>query len=402
MADSALITRVRLQNYKSIGRCDVKLGALTFLVGPNGAGKSNFIDSLRFVAEALRTTLEHALRDRGGIGEVRRRSAGHPNNFAVRLDFALEDTVGSYFFRIGAKPRGAWEVQEESCRVRPTVFGGPPAHFRVESGNVKECSASTYPPSAPDRLYLLNASGLPEFRPLYDALSLMGFYNLNPDKIRELQSPDPGNILAGDGSNITSVYENLSRDHGAASQRVADYLSEVVPGVMGVDVKMLGPKQTLEFRQMVAGSKDPWRFLAANMSDGTLRAFGVLVALFQTANGNRAIRLVALEEPESALHPGAAGVLLDSLTEISQKTQVLVTSHSPDILDHPDISGDILAVQADSGSTELAPLDEAAHSALRDRLYTAGELLRAGQLKPDPAYLEKVRQVRLFDGDAID
>jgi predicted ATPase len=114
------------------------------------------------------------------------------------------------------------------------------------------------------------------------------------------------------------VYENLSRDHGAASQRVADYLSEVVPGVMGVDVKMLGPKQTLEFRQMVAGSKDPWRFLAANMSDGTLRAFGVLVALFQTANGNRAIRLVALEEPESALHPGAAGVLLDSLTEISR------------------------------------------------------------------------------------
>jgi len=395
MGDSRFITRVRLQNYKSIGRCDVGLGALTFLVGPNGAGKSNFIDGLRFGAEALRTTIEHALRDRGGIGEVRRRSAGHPNNFAVGLDFMLDNGAGTYYFRIGAKPRGAWEVQEERCHIGS-------AHFRVESGNVRTCSASTYPPAAPDRLYLLNASGLPEFRPLYDALSSMGFYNLNPDKIRELQSPDPGNILARDGSNITSVYENLSRDHGAASQRVTDYLSEVVPGVKGVDVRMLGPKQTLEFRQMVAGSKDPWRFLAANMSDGTLRAFGVLVALFQTANGNRAIRLVALEEPESALHPGAAGVLLDSLTEISEKTQVLVTSHSPDILDHPDISGDILAVQADSGSTELAPLDEAAHSALRDRLYTAGELLRAGQLKPDPAYLEKVRQGSFFDGDPID
>jgi predicted ATPase len=42
MTDSTFITRVRLQNYKSIGRCDVSLGALTFLVGPNGAGKSSF------------------------------------------------------------------------------------------------------------------------------------------------------------------------------------------------------------------------------------------------------------------------------------------------------------------------------------------------------------------------
>jgi predicted ATPase len=404
MGDSTFITRVRLQNYKSIGRCDVSLGALTFLVGPNGAGKSNFVDALRFVAEALRTTLELALRDRGGIGEVRRRSAGHPNHFALGLDFALGDRIGTYFFRIGAKPRGAWEVQEESCHIAPTRLADYhfSAHFRVESGNVRECSASTYPPAAPDRLYLVNAAGLPEFRPLYDALSSMGFYNLNPDKIKELQSPGPGNILARDGSNITSVYENLSRDNGLASDRVIDYLSQVVPGVRGVDVKMLGPKQTLEFRQVVAGSKDPWRFLAANMSDGTLRAFGVLVALFQTANGKGAIRLVALEEPESALHPGAAGVLLDSLTEVCQRTQVLVTSHSPDVLDEPNIFGDIIAVQGDSGSTELAPLDDAARSALKDRLYTAGELMRAGQLKPDSAYLERVRQGHLFDGDSLD
>ena len=395
MGDSRFITRVRLQNYKSIGRCDIRLGALTFLVGPNGAGKSNFLDALRFVAEGLRTTLEHALRDRGGIAEVRRRSAGHPNHFAVGLDFRLGDSSGTYYFRIGARPRGAWEVQEERCQLRN-------AHFRVESGKVVACSASTYPPAAPDRLYLLNASGLPDFRPLYDGLSSMGFYNLNPDKIRELQSPDPGSILARDGSNITSVYENLCRDSVMSSERITDYLSEVVPGVKGVDVKVLGPKQTLEFRQVVEGVDAPWRFLAANMSDGTLRAFGVLVALFQTANGHSAVRLVGLEEPESALHPGAAGVLLDSLTEISQKTQVLVASHSPDMLDESEISGDIVAVQADSGSTELAPLDEPGRSALRDRLYTAGELLRAGQLRPDSAYLERVRQGNLFDGDLLD
>lgn len=405
MGGSPFITRVRLQNYKSIALCDVRPGTLTFLVGPNGGGKSNFLDALRFVAEALRTTLDHALRDRGGIGEVRRRSTGHPNHFAVKLDFSLEDVAGTYSFRIGARPRGAYEVQREECRIVPVLPGvARTAYFSVESGKVLECSAPTYPPAAADRLYLLNASGLPEFRVLYDALSSMGFYNLNPEKIRELQSPDPGSILARDGSNITSVFENLTRDNDLARSRVTEYLEQVVPGVRGVDVKVLGPKQTLEFRQAVAGSKDhPWRFLAANMSDGTLRAFGVLVALFQMANGRGVIRLVGLEEPETALHPGATGALIDSLTEASLKTQVIVTSHSPDILDRFDIPGEIISVRADSGLTELAPLDEATRSALKDRLYTAGELMRADQLRPDSGYLHELgnRQARLFEDDSV-
>jgi predicted ATPase len=81
------VTRVGLTNYKSIANCDVSLRPLTFLVGPNGAGKSNFLDALRFVTDALRTSLDHALRGRGGIKEVRRRSGGHPTHFSLRLEF---------------------------------------------------------------------------------------------------------------------------------------------------------------------------------------------------------------------------------------------------------------------------------------------------------------------------
>lgn len=66
-------------------------------------------------------------------------------------------------------------------------------------------SAASPPAAVNDCLYLVNASGLPEFRPLYDALSHMGFYSLNPDRIRDLQFPDPGDLLARDGSNIASV-----------------------------------------------------------------------------------------------------------------------------------------------------------------------------------------------------
>ena len=50
---------------------------------------------------------------------------------------------------------------------------------------------------------------------------------------------------------------------------------------MQVDVKDFGPKETLEFKQAVTGDKHTWGFLANNMSDGTLRVLGILVALFQ-------------------------------------------------------------------------------------------------------------------------
>src|SRR4051794_15279445 len=100
--DATFLARVVLRNYKSVAECDVQLGPLTFLVGPNGAGKSNFLDALRFVADALRVSLEHALRDRGGLKEVRRRSGGHPTHFAMRLEFVLPSGArGHYAFRNG-------------------------------------------------------------------------------------------------------------------------------------------------------------------------------------------------------------------------------------------------------------------------------------------------------------
>lgn len=401
MPSSSFVTRVILENYKSIARCDVGLGPLTFLVGANGSGKSNFLDSLRFVADALRTALDHAIRDRGGIKEVRLRSSGHPTHFGIRLEFVLRTGQrGYYAFRVGAQREGGYEVQREDCSITaPEVFA-PPAHYSVVRGEVTSTSLLVAPAAASDRLYLVNASGLPEFRPLYEALSSMGFYNLNPDQIRDLQPPDVGEILSRDGGNIASVLGQLTSHAPQVKARIEEYLGKVVSGVQNVDAKPIGSKETLEFRQQMAGSKHPWRFLAANMSDGTLRAVGVLVALFQSSNGQRPkVPLVGIEEPEVALHPAAAGALLDALVDASRATQILVTSHSPELLDDHRITGDsILAVLADGGITKIAPLDEVGRSALRDRLYTPGELLRLNQLSPDQDALRRMgsSQMTLF------
>ena len=234
---------------------------------------------------------------------------------------------------------------------------------------------------------------------MYDALSGLGFYNLNPEAIRDLQPPDPGDLLKRDGSNAASVLSNLATRVPAFKERIETYLGKVVPGVAGVDRRPVGPRDTLEFRQEGRGAHYPWRFFASNMSDGTLRAFGVLLALFQGAGDGAPRRsLVGIEEPEVALHPAAAGVLIDGLHDAAEHAQVLVTSHSPDLLDDDEISADsIFAVVAKHGETRIGPLNEVGRAALRDQLYTAGELLRMGQLEPDPRLANvTLRQIALF------
>jgi predicted ATPase len=396
------IRRVSIRNYKSIAACQVELGELVFLVGPNGSGKSNFLDALRFVADALRTSLDHALRDRGTIKEVRRRSGGHPNHFALRFDFTLPSgRNGHYSFKVGAKPAGAYEVATEECRIDGPDILAQPHFFHIQSGRVESASFSPAPATLPDRLFLVAVSGIPEFRPVFDALSRIEVYNLNPREIAAMQKPDPGDILRRDGSNAASVLQQFSPE---ARTLVSSNLSRIVPGVSDAEAKTLGSQETIEFRQVVRGQEHPWRFLAGAMSDGTLRAFGILLAVFQAASGRPGRPpplLIGLEEPEMALHPAAANILLSALREGARRCQILVTSHSPDLLDNSDIPTEaLLAVDNRDGLTRIGPIDAAGRKVLNDKLFTSGELLRQNQLAPDKDTISDVsneRQLGLFE-----
>lgn len=394
------ITRVRLRHYRSIAACDVALGPIALLVGANGSGKSSFLDSLRLVSDGLQTTLDHALRDRGGVAEVRRRSPGHPTHFGVKIDFQTPRSTGTYGFQVAAVKGGDFRVSHEDCEVRSldsvedgALVGGT-ARFRIRDGKLSGSSEAVMPPPpGRDRLYLVTASGLPAFREVFDGLSAVNVYNINPEAMRRLQTPDAGDLLRRDGSNVASVLEKLRREEPAIKERVEAYLQRIVLGVEGVDRIGLGAYETVEVKQRVAGSTPPWAFAATSVSDGTLRALGVLTALF--SGSDVALSPIGIEEPESALHPAAAGLLLDALRDASSRRQVLVTSHSPDLLDSPSLMPDeLLAVTASEGITTIGPVDAAARHALDESLFTAGELMRVNQLAPDDR--EVPGQIELF------
>jgi len=215
--------------------------------------------------------------------------------------------------------------------------------------------------------------------------------------MKEPQSPDAKELLHHDGGNIASVIGRLTKDQPNIAERIIKYLSSIIPGINKVSRIAWGPRETLEFRQSVEGAAHPWKFYAASMSDGTLRALGTLVAVTQLAEGKKPIRLVGIEEPETALHPAAAGALMDALREASVRTQIVVTTHSPDLVDQVDAEKDmLLSVKVTNGTTAIGPVDEASRDVIKRHLYSPGELLRMDQLQIDPADLKRQRQMDLF------
>ena len=388
-----MLSRVEIKNYKSLASTVVRLNRFTVLVGPNGAGKSNFVDALRFVSECLTSSISVPIRGRGGIDAVRRRSRGHPRNFGFRLGIELDSgQFADFSFEITALAKGTFEVKQERCIVKSAV--GPMDYYEVESGRFTKEVEGIKPKIEPDRLVLTVASAIEPFRQVYDYLTGMRFYSLSPDTIRGFQEPDPGEVLKRDGSNAAAVLREIRKEKPDDYDRLCRLLSKVVPGTSSAEYVSVGSKETIRFRQEVEGDISPWAFDSVSMSDGTLRVLGILLAVYQRSSPT----LIAIEEPESTIHPAALDVLVDILKDGSHRAQILITTHSPDILDDNKIrDNEILIVESTKGKTTVAPMAGVSRDLIHEHLYTLGELLRSGELRPDKKKAARTsKQLSLF------
>jgi predicted ATPase len=361
-------------------------------VGANGAGKSNFLDALAFVSDCLTGSVELAFKNRGGLPAVRRRSGGHPTHIGLRLIVDLgRHRIADYSFEIAAEKGERFSVARERCHVSNVM--GHSHTFEVEHGGFKTEIEGIRPNVAPDRLALFAASATPEFRPVYDFLAGMHFYSIVPSELRKLQPSDAGHTLRPDGGNAAAVLKRIKDETPDRYKRICSLLSAAVHGIESADHKAVGQFETVEFRQDV-GQKHPWTFDALNVSDGTLRMLGLLLAVYQPGQAT----VLGIEEPEATVHPAISEQILEILIDAARFRQVLVTTHSPDLLDSRDLSDDNLRIVTNPrNTTVVSTLADTSRQAVRESLFTTGELMRAGELDGDTqAAVALADQLKLF------
>jgi len=250
----------------------------------------------------------------------------------------------------------------------------------------------------PDRP-LLSVIGTQPFIELGEGLRVMGFYNFYPAGMRRLQKPNPGWLLERDGSNLASVIEGLKEIDPESVGRIRDYVAVIAEEVEGFDTVGYGEYETVRFRVRSLNEKHPLEFDAASMSDGTLRALAALVAAFQIVLPHGHPSVIGIEEPETSLHPAAAHALVAALDAATEHAQVLLTTHSGDLLAERAIQpSQVLVVRNKDGQTQIAPVDAASREIIRKELYSLADLQRMDQLDLDEAELAKQAQVPKLNG----
>jgi predicted ATPase len=161
---------------------------------------------------------------------------------------------------------------------------------------------------------------------------------------------------------------------------IQEYLRAIAPPFDRLEVVEFNGLPWLQFIEKT-GSGPERSFYLPQVSAGLLNAAEILLELFETPENGKPASVVVIEEPEALLHPGAIHVMCDSFLEASRTRQVLVTTHSPDLLDDSAIPAEcIRVVYKNESGTHVSALDAATESVIRDQLYTPGQLMRQGGL----------------------
>jgi len=202
----------------------------------------------------------------------------------------------------------------------------------------------------------------------------MRSYAIVPDLLREPQDPDEGFVLHADGRNASSVWQELS---AAKKDELVAMLGHAVPGVEDVKTLRYGRKRGFEFLQAAGGSKRI-SFEGHQMSDGTLRLFGIILGLLQPRDSS----VVAIEEPEASLHVAALEALIELIRSRVGPREIILTTHSPDLIDFISPK-ELRIVRRHRGNTVVSEVSDHSKRMVREELFTLGELHRVGGLRAE-------------------
>lgn len=375
------VDELRLKNFRAFENARLRFSDLTFLVGRNGAGKSSILDAVDLLREALAGSLETALDRRGGVAKVRRMTPGSETETALglaivmRLTFAAGKSLTAlYGFELIGAPNGMGSHIRECLKLAPSATG---SFNREDDLFEADYNKGVSPP--PGNLVLPLAGRADElWSAVLDTIRNLRAYELSPAHMAVAPEIGERTVLARDGSNLGDVLKSLE---GLPDRHwIATRLGAVTDGIVDVGTAALLGRRVLRFVQRSAGANVD---LDANqVSQGTLRALGFLVALRQYP----APSLLLVDEIENSVHPGALSVLVDAALSSSDRMRVVLTSHSPELLSHPAVTGErVRVIQWRDGASKVYCLNRETQAAVNE-IDTVGWMLSSNALwtRPEP------------------
>ena len=202
-------------------------------------------------------------------------------------------------------------------------------------------------------------------------------YSLAPAQMKGEPEIGDHTWLDRDGGNAGDVIARLARRKDDISW-IVKHLNKITPGIEDIKAQDTEFGRRVVYFRQKSGHQSSQLFSAAHMSDGTLRALGVLLALRQQPLAS----LIFIDELEDSIHPSGLSVLLDAIEASVPPRQVVITSHSPEGLSHEAVAADqVRILEWRNGASKVFEVAETVEELLKPP-ETVGSLLRSNALWP--------------------
>lgn len=343
------LVRLYANNYRCFVNFELRLGRRSLLVGYNGAGKSSVFDVLRAIVRLVVGNVDAT--DAFPTHTVTR-FAGSPEQ-RFELDIETERGMIGYVLRL------SHDLEEETAAIvlEELTLDGKPLHRSAE-GQVElfgEGTAQGFPFSS-QRSYLASLDPKDPSSPIAGFKRFIhGFWNLRIDPARiEASAVSEANSLAHDGSNFAAMCRFALQELPDRMQRAHEALREIIPGFQHLRMQSAGRAKVLvaTFRYPGGSTYD---IDFDRLSDGQKTLMVLYVVLHVAARGTPGI---CLDEPDNFVSLREIQPFLIELADLSDETslQVLIISHSPEVIDYIGASDAILLERPEGGHTRVGTL----------------------------------------------
>lgn len=351
------LDRLTIQGFKSIKNLtNFELKKLNIIVGANGAGKSNLISFFKLMRALIDRRLNRYVRDQGGVSDL----LFHGRKITNKIFFETRFGECGFRFSLVPKPNDECAIEDEAYH-----YAGDQTGWRElgDSENGQSKMVEEIKQNKPDALYS---------RKVYDAISSWQVYHFHDTSstapMRGYEIVEDNAILRANASNIGAFLLNLRAAYPNAYSQIVDAVKLVIPFFDDFVLvpRKSGEKEKVNLSWRQQGSDYPMQ--PYHLSDGSIRFICLAATLLQP----NLPATIIIDEPELGLHPAALVILAELIQSAATRTQVIIATQSPMLIDQFSVN-DIIVAGRKKGASYFKRLQEADFSQwLKD--YSVGEL----------------------------
>ena len=389
MKGKRLIEKIRLRNILSFGDKgeEIELLSLNVIIGQNASGKSNLIDVLKLLRSLPKDRgLVNFISRNGGINEWVWKGKKTKNYAQIDIALYRSNRIIAYEVKFGDEyDRSITAIIDEVVRV---LFHNEDKIIKIVKRQDKddipfgkvlsdeeERQYLNYDESILSGAFLKNNFDSLVLDLIFMLSKFVVFTDLQTNRKTEMRKPQlpdaPNNFLEEDANNLALVLNDLEH-RGDTKDKIVENLKKFNPLIKDYSIRMLGGTVQLFIRE--EGLEKP--ISAMRLSDGTLRYLCLLAILCHPEPPP----LICIEEPETGLHPDILPTIAELMIEASQRTQLIVTTHSDILVSaFSDMPEAVLVCEKDEDGTHFKRL-EAEKLKVWLEEYTLGEAWLRGAI----------------------